>query len=585
MQNLVNIQRATEMVYDRQTTSSLLSGLVTEDIINQYFEGEAQHAEAFVIMLTETLKPDVLIQSAISRLMNLLDVRPSAEAVQQCLRLLEKYDGGLYDLQLFEHRAVVVPKVTLKYDMREAIRKKMFLPPMVCEPEKWVTPVDGGYLTKRLPAITKWRNMHDGHLALDVLNKLQSIPFELDHFIFENCKDTVPDKELKMDEEVTVSALIMDKRYHFVWRYDGRGRHYSYGHHMNLQSRSYKKALNSLANKEYLTEVGRRGLYIHIANTCGMDKLTFDEREKYARNRVAPILAAYKAGTLTGIDVDDILDEDPILYIKAVKALMDDADGLPTGVTVDFDSTSSGIQLMATMSGCQNSARMTNLIDTGRREDAYTNVTDIMAAHLAEVMSVARKDAKQALMTHYYCSKKTPRVLFNDEQLEVFYNVTSNIFTGCEHVMSEIVNSWSDDDEFSWTLPDGHVAVVRPTVKEVLEINWHGCEFVYDFMKQGPSGSHLHLPANIVQSVDGYVARQMVRLCDFDMYSAHDAFSMHPNHWETACQKYREILAGIADSNILQDILREIRGDKNYKFNKLTEDLSLHILNSVYALS
>jgi hypothetical protein len=44
-----------------------------------------------------------------------------------------------------------------------------------------------------------------------------------------------------------------EKPFHLAWQYDSRGRIYSHGYHVNLQSYEYKKASLSFAKQEYLT--------------------------------------------------------------------------------------------------------------------------------------------------------------------------------------------------------------------------------------------------------------------------------------------------------------------------------------------
>jgi len=55
----------------------------------------------------------------------------------------------------------------------------------------------------------------------------------------------------------------LGEHFYFVWRYDSRGRSYSSGYDLNLQSDEYGKALLSLHNKEAITELPN--LYIAIA--------------------------------------------------------------------------------------------------------------------------------------------------------------------------------------------------------------------------------------------------------------------------------------------------------------------------------
>lgn len=65
----------------------------------------------------------------------------------------------------------------------------------------------------------------------------------------------------------------------------------------------------------------------------------------------------------------------------------------------------------------------------------------------------------------------------------------------------------------------------------------------------------------------------------------HDAFKSLPNHMNKVRYWYKEILAELADSNILQDMLREITGDNTIEIQKLSEGLGDIIRQSNYALS
>jgi hypothetical protein len=63
-----------------------------------------------------------------------------------------------------------------------------------------------------------------------------------------------------------------------------------------------------------------------------------------------------------------------------------------------------------------------------------------------------------------------------------------------------------------------------------------------------------------------------------------DCWSCHPNHAEELKQVYREILAEIADSDLLNDICSQIIG-KDAGISIDDEGLATEILNSEYALS
>ena len=64
----------------------------------------------------------------------------------------------------------------------------------------------------------------------------------------------------------------------------------------------------------------------------------------------------------------------------------------------------------------------------------------------------------------------------------------------------------------------------------------------------------------------------------------HDCFIFSPDYLQVIIQNYKEIMAEIARSDLLSDILTEISG-KHVKVTKLSNDLAKDILNSKYMLS
>lgn len=65
----------------------------------------------------------------------------------------------------------------------------------------------------------------------------------------------------------------------------------------------------------------------------------------------------------------------------------------------------------------------------------------------------------------------------------------------------------------------------------------------------------------------------------------HDSFMSHPNHMNKVRYWYKEILAELADSNLLQDILRQLYQDDSIVVEKDIPNLSDYIRNSNYSLT
>jgi DNA-directed RNA polymerase len=315
---------------------------------------------------------------------------------------------------------------------------------------------------------------------------------------------------------------------------------------------------------------------IAIAGHAGQDKLTWDGRIKWFNQQL-------------NLDVDTF--DEPILGSKAIQAYLDSKKGIPTGYTMSIDATASGLQVMSALSGCKVTARACNMVNTGNREDIYQFVADSMNAILKPIDNVTRKDVKKPVMTTFYNSEANPKATFNKQQLSAFYEALDDALPGALDVMEAVNQYWDNTaDVHMWTLPDGHVAKVPVTEMSDIRIEVDELDhrtFTYRYNKQQPSENYRSLVANIVHSVDGYVAREMVRRCHsmkIDLVHIHDCFVFSPDYLQVVQQTYREILAEIANSDLLSDILSEISGTY-VPVTKLSTDLAKEILNSEYMLS
>jgi hypothetical protein len=93
------------------------------------------------------------------------------------------------------------------------------------------------------------------------------------------------------------------------------------------------------------------------------------------------------------------------------------------------------------------------------------------------------------------------------------------------------------------------------------------------------------LGVSIIHSIDGYIARQMIILCKalgFDVLPIHDGFRCLPNFVDDMQKVYVGILADIADSTLLEDIVEEITGERITAHKDFT---GAQVKLSKYALS
>lgn len=79
------------------------------------------------------------------------------------------------------------------------------------------------------------------------------------------------------------------------------------------------------------------------------------------------------------------------------------------------------------------------------------------------------------------------------------------------------------------------------------------------------------------------IVKGMLQYKPFELVTIHDEFKCHPNNVNWVRWQYKEILADLADSNTLNDLLSQLYGN-NVQFNMFSDNLGDVIRNSEYAL-
>jgi hypothetical protein len=226
-----------------------------------------------------------------------------------------------------------------------------------------------------------------------------------------------------------------------------------------------------------------------------------------------------------------------------------------------------------------------NLTPTGNREDIYTKI--------GNKMGLDRSIVKKPIMTTFFGSKKQPAEIFGENTLELaaFYALLNTEAPGAMELMQLIQAFWNPNAlEHNWIMPDKHIVRVKVMdhVDKKIEIDEFSHKtFTHRAMVNRPQNKGLSLAANITHSIDGYIVREMVRRAKkngFELATIHDSFWTHPNNMNAVRRSYIQILAEIADSNLLQHILDQLLPGWG-AYTKKSTSLSKVILQSDYALS
>ena len=466
------------------------------------------------------------------------------EVLEKGIHIMEILGGMLFTI---EDNMQMKPKFLLSHGEQRILDRLTADLPMLEPPLNWSADKGGYYLNRQPPLLGKAaRFIPKGiNLSTDVLNKLQAIPWTT----------SVINSKLTMFNQAKL---------YFVWKYDSRGRGYSTGWPLNIQSSQRVKSTLSLVNKEIINDYDN--LYIAIANHAGKDKLSWEDRIEWSKSSLNTIIDG------------KIKWDEPHLGRKAVKALLDTIDDQPTGYWMTLDATASGIQIMAALSGCTETASATNMVDPAVRRDLYQEVTN--AINNLCTVPTTRKVVKKVVMTFFYNSIKTPERMLTKDQLAAFYQVIQQLFPGAYKVMDIINNLWNTNgSHHRWTLPDGHVAHV-PVLGTVKYNTPYGSIYRTELVT---SPNYRSLLPNVIHSIDGYIAREMIRRCDFEVIHIHDCLGSHPNNMGMISQWYREILAEISDSTLLNSIVKELSMGKSWF--PIFPSLKHEIINSSYMLS
>lgn len=233
----------------------------------------------------------------------------------------------------------------------------------------------------------------------------------------------------------------------------------SFGNLLNILKTLGAEIMQKFTALEYLK--------IDIANSAGLDKLTWNQRIAWFdenEHRMGELMPTAK---------------EPAMFYAGCKAYIDAMNGVPSGYMISLDATSSGLQLLAALTGCRKSAELCNVVPyvfgeeaEAQRRDGYTVIYQMMLALINEEGKIKRDEVKEAIMTSLYSSKAVPKRIFGEgELLDVFYGVMAEAAPGAWELNEAMLTFWNPEAlSHDWVLPDNfHVKVkVMDSVKETV---------------------------------------------------------------------------------------------------------------------
>lgn len=292
---------------------------------------------------------------------------------------------------------------------------------------------------------------------------------------------------------------------------------------------------------------GMQYLQIDIANKFGLDKQDWNVRLDWFNQNQEKLLSLVPQA------------KEPALFYAGVQAWNQAQQGLEIGYPISLDACSSGLQLLACLTGDDKAARLCGVIDTGHREDAYSVIYNEMVNSIGESAKISRDDCKDAIMTSLYGSTAVPKQVFGEGKLlQVFVDTMSDVAPAAWALNQVFLDIWDSTVlSHDWILPDNfHVHVnVMGTIKEKVQFFNKPYEVVTKVNMPKEKGRSLG--ANVTHSIDGFLVRELTRRCDYRPDQVAKIQHMIFNAWE---------------KNELQDTIN----------NRMLEKLWFHYLDSGY---
>ena len=251
---------------------------------------------------------------------------------------------------------------------------------------------------------------------------------------------------------------------------------------------------------------GTEYLKIDIASQFGLDKEDWDKRIDWTDSNEDKLEELVREA------------ENPALFYAAVQAYRKTQRGEPTGHAISLDAASSGLQLLACLTGCEESASLCGVVSTGHREDAYTLIYQAMVNKIQDKAKITRAECKRAIMTSLYSSQAIPKQVFGTgELLLTFYQTMEQRAPGAWALNHLLTDLWQPHAlSHDWVLPDNFHARIKVMDKVTKYIQFENVPVAIDLNINKGTKEGRSISPNIIHSIDGMVVREMHRRCTFN---------------------------------------------------------------------
>lgn len=216
--------------------------------------------------------------------------------------------------------------------------------------------------------------------------------------------------------KLSVAKEFLNEKFYFPHNVDFRGRAYPVPPNLNHLGADLCRSLLKFANGKPLGETGIRWLKIHIANLCGVNKMSFDDRVKWVESNLDEIFDSVD-NPLTG-KMWWASSESPFQTLAAsielVSALRSpDPAAFVSYIPVHQDGSCNGLQHYASLSRDLKGGQAVNLVDAPVPQDVYSSVLEVVRRKVNEdaAMDVPEYDPDSAIAQRKYKANRVKDIV------------------------------------------------------------------------------------------------------------------------------------------------------------------------------
>ena len=400
---------------------------------------------------------------------------------------------------------------------------------------------------------------------------------------------------------------------------DFRGRIYPLVPILNPQADDLGKALLHFTYGEPMGKHGDRWLKIHMANSYGNDKISLDDRVKWAEDNEMSFLMIAQ-DPMTNRSMWETTDS-PWQYLAscfeyARYKFSGEGKNFVSNLAVGLDGSCNGIQHLASIVKDEVAGKQVNLVPSDKPSDVYQEVADVVERNIANMKDtyanmwkgkVSRKIVKQPVMTVAYGSthqgrqnqvKKVlqklnengtplfdiPKSMERKDRLNLEWNlvmfITKQISKAIDEVLvgptktmawfKDIVREYNKHEkQMNWVTPVGFPVLsnylqfktkVLDTTFNTLRIQ---LEYTEPTLKLRKSKAIQSYSANLVHSYDAshlmFTINRLTNLGVQDFSVVHDSFATHVGHVQDLSEQLRLTYIEMYRGNVAESIWQELQ--------------------------